>query len=93
MPITLHTVDTVDQLYAWARDLLTIAGYSVKLDTGDWVTPAEIVQRLGVPKSTLGKRLRQQDCPRYTAARGPTGRILRLRLNRELETWLQNDGR
>lgn len=52
-------------------------------------TRAFLIRRTGLAESTLDKRLAHRDCPAWEAVeRGPTGRLIRLRITKETLAWL-----
>jgi hypothetical protein len=72
-----------------AIDLLRAAGYRVsRTEEGPWTTPALVRAQFGLSSEQLSYRLGHRHAPAFSAERGPSGRLLRLRLNPALREWL-----
>ncbi len=52
------------------------------------MTPKELSDKLGIPGSTLWKRLHHRFCPKTRRSKGPTGRVISLEVTEELEKFL-----
>lgn len=75
-----------------ALDLLRAAGYVITcpaLPESPLETPKEFLGRLGFSNMHFIRRVADPDCPWFYAERGPSGRLLSLRSNPELEAFLQ----
>lgn len=73
------TVDQDAALMA-AIALVRAHGLDVQAVPGDvrWLKPIEIARANGLPDGCVVKRLHQQECPRFTALRGPKGAIAKV---------------
>jgi hypothetical protein len=73
--------------------LRTLSDTGGLLDPNDPPEPLRTVSQVrelfALPSSTLSKRLNHCDCPPFEAVRGPSLRILRLRLNPRLRAYLE----
>jgi hypothetical protein len=59
-----------------------------------WETPGEFARRIGVPLKTVSRKFRHRLCPEdFHTHEGETGRIVRLRASRELETFMRTNPR
>lgn len=58
-------------------------------DEEEWTTPREICQQYGIRlDSLLSRAWRARDIPPFTAERGASGRLVKLKPNPELRRWL-----
>ena len=72
-----------------AIDLLRRRGFVVRHDDAPWETPARVRDRFHMASSSLTQKLASPRCPWFAARRGPTGRIITMRVNPDLKEWLQ----
>lgn len=85
--IDLHVTALTEQR---AIDLLREHGYTVKPPTGRWETPGQFCVRLGIHPQTFVRLRAHPRCPKFAAEYGPSGRMLLLQANEELEEFIRS---
>ena len=85
----MNDLSTDEQINA-AIDLLRRHGYSVELPKHlhRLESPGEFRIRLSISTTHFMRRIEAPDCPAFFADRGPSGRILRLRSNPDLDGFM-----
>jgi hypothetical protein len=60
---------------------------------GEWISPRDFCERIGIDGHTLARQLKQEDCPAVMQKRGPKGRLRFLQPTEELITFLRRNKR
>lgn len=76
---------------ALAKSWLESRGYLVTPDErfAKLVSPARLTEIFGVGNVRIHELLHHKNCPPFESEHGPTGRLLRLRLNPSLMSYLK----
>lgn len=79
-----------DFITALSAEWLKSRGYKVEPDIRyqEFVTPSTLARRLNIGASSIHEKLHDATCPRFEAEYGPSGRLVKLRLNDHLREYL-----